>query len=310
MVSGADTLTGSESDRRAISPELVLVDPELARRLREIERASSEVRRVPELPTVVGADRIPPRARGPSTSTVPLPAAGDHARRTVPSTVDRGPVQLGDMAQPSHGLPLVSASEVEAPIGPFFDVDAAGLAAAETPAPADQLSKQEAGAPRAPAPQRSEVRRVIRAFVLGAVIAAVTVVGVIARMGEEAPVAPISPLVEAGPSPALRSTANGGRPVAGESVDVRTRHHPIPTGPTHFSWRPVSGAVAYRFVLHRGATPVLEARTARAGITVKRQWRVNGRRETLGRGVYHWYVWPVMRSGGSEAAVRSRLVIG
>ena len=76
-----------------------------------------------------------------------------------------------------------------------------------------------------------------------------------------------------------------------------------------FRWRGVTGTKYYNLQLFRGGERVLAAGTAvkvlsawpvRTTFVLKRRWKYAGKRYTLARGLYTWYVWPGigLRSAG------------
>jgi len=80
--------------------------------------------------------------------------------------------------------------------------------------------------------------------------------------------------------------------------------------PRRFAWAPVDGAVGYRLELFRDDEQVLGVRTKTPAYELPGQWRHGGRNETLARGNYRWYVWPILASGTANAAVvQARLTI-
>jgi hypothetical protein len=80
--------------------------------------------------------------------------------------------------------------------------------------------------------------------------------------------------------------------------------------PKRFAWAPVDGAVAYRVELFRGTKQVLEVRTKDPVYELVSPWRHAGSTERLTSGAYRWYVWPVFGSGpGAQAVVQADLVV-
>ena len=80
--------------------------------------------------------------------------------------------------------------------------------------------------------------------------------------------------------------------------------------PKRFAWAPVNGAVGYRLELFRGDKQVLEVRTTTPAYELPARWRHAGRNQTLTKGDYRWYVWP-LRPGGpaAVAVVQARLTV-
>ena len=80
--------------------------------------------------------------------------------------------------------------------------------------------------------------------------------------------------------------------------------------PRRFAWAPVHGAIGYRIELFRGAKQVLEERTKVPVYELTGSWRHSGRTERLTPGSYRWYVWPVFSSGpAAKAVVQAQLSV-
>jgi hypothetical protein len=73
------------------------------------------------------------------------------------------------------------------------------------------------------------------------------------------------------------------------------------TAPPLLAWRRVARASYYNVQLYRGRVKVLSAWPTRPRLQLRKRWRYLGRRRTLSRGVYRWYVWP-----GFGAASKNR----
>jgi hypothetical protein len=267
-----------------VSPELALVDPELAARLRAL------------LP-VIELEPPPPLLRA--------------------------------LPDPEPDLPVAPPPELAAPV-------------------------QLAVAPvveRVPVfvfPTRGDrVRSLAKAFAIGAFVATVATVGVVAELGE-GPAAQdpgTTPPRLAAPAPAGAAGANAdrqpttskpaaspGRSGNGTSTSQTPKKKPRPSGraaapvagggattkpgaeqskpasgaaagPRRFAWAPVDGAVGYRLELFRGNEQVLVARTTLPAYQLAPRWRHGGHDESLTGGTYRWYVWPVLQSGPADSAV-------
>jgi HYR domain len=70
--------------------------------------------------------------------------------------------------------------------------------------------------------------------------------------------------------------------------------------PPKLVWLKNSEAAYYNVQLFRGTAKILSIWPVGASLTLKRTWKYQGRRHTLTRGVYRWYVWPGF---GSRSAV-------
>ncbi len=96
------------------------------------------------------------------------------------------------------------------------------------------------------------------------------------------------------------------RPVSGKYPTAA----PAVPAPRRFAWAPVEGAVAYRIELFRGTKQVLEERTTDSAYELVSPWRHAGRSERLTSGSYRWYVWPVFSTGAAaNAVVQAKLVV-
>jgi hypothetical protein len=62
--------------------------------------------------------------------------------------------------------------------------------------------------------------------------------------------------------------------------------------PPKLLWVKNSEAAYYNVQLFRGTAKILSIWPVKASLTLKRTWKYQGRRYTLTRGVYRWYVWP------------------
>ena len=73
------------------------------------------------------------------------------------------------------------------------------------------------------------------------------------------------------------------------------------------TWPKISGATYYNVQLFRGGHKMLTAWPVTARFELIRTWTFSGRRETLARGTYKWYVWP---GHGARAAARYGRLLG
>jgi len=267
------------------SPELALVDEELAARLRARALAddrSAELER--EHPPAIIVHLEPPVA--PRPVLVPLygtPPAVALAAPQMPEEVTVGPIRLAPHESEASEYPpaLVSFAPT-----------------ARRPVPSVH--------------RRAELRRSVTAFVAGAVVATVVAVGVFAQMSELTPIVLRPPAGEELPQSSTPS-APSSPPVASTSKTPAATT-PVPSttaaAPVRFSWAPVAGAVGYRVELFRGARRVLSVRTSKPVLRLERRWRHKGRIERFLSGTYRWTVRPVLASGlGSDVAVESRIVV-
>ncbi len=112
------------------------------------------------------------------------------------------------------------------------------------------------------------------------------------------------------PAAAGASTPETTRSVSPSPPDTPPRLEVDDFPVRRFAWAPVPGAAFYDFELHRQGAVVLTARTTLPTFEIPDTWRRAGRTHTLRPGRYVWYVWPV--NGGRRAAepvVASTLVV-
>ncbi|CAN5338019.1 hypothetical protein BH18ACT12_BH18ACT12_04660 [soil metagenome] len=62
--------------------------------------------------------------------------------------------------------------------------------------------------------------------------------------------------------------------------------------PPRLVWRSFPSATYYNLQLFRGSQKIFSAWPIRTQLRVKKTWIFGGKRYTLGRGTYRWYVWP------------------
>jgi hypothetical protein len=85
-----------------------------------------------------------------------------------------------------------------------------------------------------------------------------------------------------------------------------------PSNDRRFAWAPVAGAQSYEVAFYRGNDRIYVARTETPKLELPSRWRHNGRWMSLTRGAYRWYVWVVGADGErrTAAVVQARLVVG
>ncbi len=247
----------------AVSPELALVDPELAEALRSLEADAgaddSRVEQVAVFPPSEPTHSPVWHARARSArswvhSSLPpappvLPAR--RVRRRLPALV-LGLLALAGVAVALSGA--TSGGVGERARDP--ETAAPSLTSGET-APAPRAAVAPTLPPR-PAPSDETVER--------------------SRVADP-----------------TRSTKPAGAAQAPSGATA------LPT--RRFAWAPVARAVAYRVDLFRGSERVFTGRTRTAQLTLPRTWSYQGRERTLEPGAYRWIVWPIFGSGTAEVAI-------
>lgn len=315
------------NDAEPVSPELALVDPLLAERLRaDLSEAAPEpepaVAAPPERvtestpipdPMPVEAVPAPPSAVvgvhvDPVATAEPLPTDGDPvgAPAAEPPEVPAASVHILRPA-PAVEEPRVVVEPAIVPV-PDPDPDRESEIVRE-PEPVAQVALP-AALPANVARGRSSVsplRRRSRAWHVLVLLATVVLFAGVVAVG----VVVVSELTDRDRGSGL--TASGDPPAAAVpqagdeqepgAAPAPTESSPGAPEPRRFAWAPVAGAVSYRFELFRGDEQVLRTATTTPGYELPPSWRHEGREERLTPGSYRWYVWPVLASGPADAAV-------
>jgi hypothetical protein len=302
-----------------VTPELALVDPELAARLRallpELEpqiplELPPPVLRV--LPAPETAD-VPPLAPlmplgGAAASPAPAPPAYSRTERLwsfakafVLGAAVATVVTVGVVSEMSEGPPAQQDEAITVPpraaaAAPARTSD--GAASKPTKAPPATQSRRDRGDAKAPGgqqvgPKRSATKR------SGAVEHAA---------GAKQPSGAKQSVGGKQPSGAKQPTRS--KPTATARQKQAPKPAAAPADTRRFAWAPVEGAVGYRVALFRGDKQVLEARTKTPVYELASRWRHAGRTQELSTGSYRWYVWPVFASGpAAQAVVQAELAI-
>jgi hypothetical protein len=294
-----------------VSPELALVDPELAR----LARARLHE---PGLFWPGGADRRPaPTPTPPRTATVPAPTAtwGAPLRTAPPPPVsvaaaellaERTAVARSDrFFQPPPPRPLVPGGM--AAVAAALLVGVGGGLAWVLPEPASSPVSSSADTPP------------VVALSPG-------------RVSADPPSVAPTPKQPAAPASAEPGSA-AGKPVTKAPSNTQPKPQPaapkaIPVlppaaspppapaakiaGARTFAWAPAPGATGYEVQLFRGDDRVLVERTSQTRLKIGPRWTYEGRAMALAPGRYRWYVWP-LGAGGARSdtpVVQARVLIG
>ena len=330
-----------------ISPELALVDPELAERARALLPTYGEAVDLLDDDPVVSPELV-----------LVDPVLAEWARARLP---DRPLAELhaapAPVAAVEEAAELPPSERVELVVPDAPAVAGAAEEAAELPAPED-VQPVVAGSPtyaysewtpellwqaaeernleeRAVALRRRQRTRglvlgVVRAASLAAAAAVIAAAGFLAgasvsRRGSPGPAvfnrsaqtAASVPRVASGGTTAGHSTS-----AATATTSVLTRR-PLPTThqrplqtrpqPRTFLWAPVAGAAYYEVAFYRAGRRVFLRRTKGARLSLPSRWTYGGRRMRLVPGVYRWYVWPIYTSAAGRrrgsAVVQSVLTV-
>jgi hypothetical protein len=283
-----------------VSPELALVDPELGERLRAL---LPEIELEPPPPLLRAVPDPQPDEAQPLAPPPELVGSSDHG-----AVVDPAPQQVPVYVYPTRGERFRSFAKAFVAGAAAATVITVGVIAERDDGPA---VAQEAG----PAPPT----------VAAPVPAPKVKPGGSGTQRTKKPAsAPSSTrakqaITKQGKTPATsgaktqRASAKGTAKAKAGGQAGRAKATPPPAAteePKRFAWAPVNGAVGYRFELFRGDKQVLDVRTKTPAYELPARWRHAGRNQTLTKGDYRWYVWPLRPSGpGAVAVVQARLTV-
>ena len=328
-------------DAEPVSPELALVDPSLAARLRAGMRESVPEREPEPVPEpAVAAPPEPVAEATPIPDPVPVDAVPEPPPAVVPVEVDPVataeplPTDEDSVDGPAADEPELPSASVhllrpapaaEAP-AVVVEPAAAEPAVVVEPAVAPEpvvvpVPDPEPEAVREPEPvvqvpavppahaargrsSVSPLRRQSRFWHVLVLLATVVLFAGVVAVG----VVVVSELTDRDSGSDV--TASGDPPAAAEPQPgdeqepgaAPTESAGAPE-PRRFAWAPVAGAVSYRFELFRGEEQVLRTTTTNPVYELPTSWEHEGREERLTSGSYRWYVWPVLASGLAEAAI-------
>jgi hypothetical protein len=273
--------TGARPDVRALSPELALVDFDLAAEAREsLPKADDTLARVELL---VRANRIAAeRARVAASPS----ATPDRPVRPLPANRSRGNRRRAALAGGAVAVAVVGALLVGVRVsvrGTPAGADTAAIG--QPPVPVGALPRTQEEKSRTPHPQ------------------AATTTEASPRTGASARTSHPKATTTPRPRPHV------GKPAA--RAKRRTRSRAAKAAPARrFVWAPVAGASGYRVEFFRGSRLVFSAETSSPTISVPSSWTLRGRHESLRPGSYQWYVWPLHGSlRAPSAVVRATLVV-
>jgi hypothetical protein len=305
-----------------VSPELALVDAELAVRLRAL---LPEI----ELQIPLGVESFAPPLRAlpdPEPDNVlpfgPPPELLDHVEfipapvgpvvppPLFPSRVDRWRalaksfaagaavatfVTVGVVAKLGEGPPdqPTDAGTVP-PRTALAPSPAAGAAAGGTAKQAASAAKKVSGTQRsAPRAAASKPRAPVKTTASKKSAPSTRT---------QAPSGATKPKTAAAAKPAAARAPAGSKQTASKTGKYPTAAPAAPAS-RRFAWAPVDGAVGYRIELFRGTKQVLEKQTKEPVFELVSPWRHSGQTERLSSGSYLWYVWPVFSGGPAAKAV-------
>jgi hypothetical protein len=289
-----------EPSTEPLSPELVLVDADLARVARE---------RMPYRPHRWAATEADGSDSDGESTTRSLRAAIAAKRALLPASAGD---PRKEPAQPDPELvPVEAASPPERPAEPVPQIEDDRL----------ELEDETAGRPK---------RRLRRALALLMLLVLALLGFAAAKLIREDSGSNLAP---AGPAAgaALHARTNADKPgssrqraataerraASNREVTTRPRSRPpvaASPGKTRlFVWLPVRGASHYRVEFFKGGRKIFEARPLQARLELPERWTYRGRRFRISPGRYRWSVKPGYgsRSGAryARAIVRSAWVV-
>lgn len=247
-----------------VTPELALVDPELARRARVS---------LPDLPGRVSAVRIVPREAREAEAETSREVTGTVAGRPSAGrgALWRAALSLGVLSVTTASLWLIV-------VRPRVDADPPRTAesAASTPAgasaPGNRLAPDGASTrDRVTLPSGKSASRTI-----------------------PLPTRPVPPTrTSSAPSAGLPSRPTTQQTPTAPTAELRpVPPSPTPPRPEVFGWVPVPRATHYRVEFFRGRTKIFEALPAVPRLELPRSWRYRGRLYRFVGGGYTWVVRP------------------
>ena len=307
-----------------VSPELVLVDPDLREHL--AMRVSVDTGTVEPLHAKTAALASTDVPAAPNVSDYgdspvhPEPVLVDPVVRDDPAMHESVPSEI---AEPRYaGADVVALTGVrEVPI-------VSGDAGPVSPKPVLVDSALRAHLAEH-LPKRSAARRLLVAVAAAAALSAAASSGVfvglllsgdrVAALSDGTATPPTPPVP---PKAAAATAAKPANPVSTRPPISRPRtaaaepQAGVSAAPSSrvLAWAPVANATAYTVEITRNGESIYTATTTTPNVRVPNQWRHDGRTMTLSPGTYHWYVWPVVRSGTTTrklptAVVASKLEI-
>jgi hypothetical protein len=271
-----------------ISPELALVDPELAIRARASLRTYGDELVDAEQPAPY-ADEIAPSSDEETVLSPELalvdPVLAVWARTQLP---DRSHVAPVVREQPAAGpLPEVVQADGSEPRGsdaeePLSPGGGGAREAVERPLTLERRRARH---------MRSLGRATLAAAAVVLVAAGAVAGDVIRQQGRTLPAAFNFTVQTAANAPPARAA-----PHATDSA----KRQPSATSVAStrgFVWVPVAATSAYDVEFYRAGRRIFAARTTHPKLTVAKSWTYRGRRERFTPGTYRWYVWPIYKSG-------------
>ncbi len=284
-----------------VSPELALVDPELRERLRAL---LPEIELEPPPPLLRAVPDPEPDDAQPLAPPPELVGSSDHG-----AVVHPAPQQVPVYVYPTRAERFRSFAKAFVAGAAAATVITVGVIAERDDGP---VVAQEAGtapptvAAPVPAPKvtpgRSGTQRTVKKP--ASAPSSTRAKQAVTKQGK-------TPATSRAKTQRASAKGTAKAKTAGRAGRSKATPPPAATDePKRFAWAPVNGAVGYRFELFRGDKQVLDVRTTTPAYELPARWRHAGRSQTLTKGDYRWYVWPLRPSGpGAVAVVQARLSV-
>lgn len=297
-----------------ISPELAMIDPELARRhalmpavWETVRLAQEAARQAPE-----PDDRIARAVRGRRGRWLLVAAAAAIAGAGVLAAVGAfrhasSPATRTAATGPPHGQASAKRVRSGAPSAPPVS--------ARLSPPKRHVAPPAAGAPpasaRAATPTAPTATPRARTKPTAHPEQRRAPTPPLAQRAAAAPpaTAKTSPPAAAERPAAAKATATPTQPHRRPRPEARKAVAPFTPRPQTLVWKSVPGATGYTVAVFKGSREILVRRTRATHLTVPRSWRYSGTVETLAPGRYQWWVWFARGRQSSGIVVRSTLVI-
>jgi hypothetical protein len=267
-------------DRDQLSPELALVDPDLAHRARQRltadwDQARRERERAPTTDeTVASAQATPVVADDrPAAVAPPAPAPTRRAARSKQADAPVAPARRSGERGRRRGAALAMGAAALVAGG------AAYLIASPSRIDRWLLSDE---------PVRSSQRSIDETG--GRSIAVTTTQAAASARGTT-----------------TRSARTSSTPTSPAAVPTRQRQGQLQA--RAFGWAPVAHATHYLVDFYKGRTKIYAARRPRPNLTLPPQWTFRGRRRHLAPGKYGWRVRAVLPGRRAKVVVRAALQV-
>jgi hypothetical protein len=279
---------GNDLELSPLSPELALIDPELARAAREL---------LPDLPRAI------PGASHPAATSVAEP-------RTMNEDLRGSLEPIPDLGLPRRGVRVASLSSAAGLIvlGAAFTLLVRNewrLLPREQTQSVEAATSPPRSTPTAPRPATT-------AATPAATATAPARTATTPARTATAPARTAKAPAPAATSPAPTSTAPAQTTGTTSATTAAPSPRPVAAPGQTFAWVAAPDAAGYEFQLFRGGERIFRKRVDEPRLELAVRWRQSGRTYTLEPGRYRWYVWPISKLTKRQskvATVQATLVI-